>query len=80
MKKGMPQMGRYCHIITCFNYIVSQITITQIPHKPVTKLSLVGSEAKNPLLIKTKDNLSWTDMAGLSWIFLDDPLNFSDNA
>jgi tripartite-type tricarboxylate transporter receptor subunit TctC len=76
----MPQMGRYGHIITGSNYTVSQITLTQIPHKPVTKLSMVGSEAKNPLSIKTKDNFSWTDMAGLSWILLDDPLNFSDYA
>jgi hypothetical protein len=76
----MPQMGRYGHIITGYSYTVSQITLTQIPHKPVTKLSLVESEAKNPLSNKTRDNLSWTDMAGLSWIFLDDPLNFSDYA
>jgi len=31
---------------------------------------LVGSEAKNPLLINS--NNSWTDIAGLSWIFFGD--------
>lgn len=29
----------------------------------------VGSEAKNPLLINS--NNSWTDLAGLSWIFFE---------
>ena len=35
---------------------------------------LVESEAKNPLL--TINKKPWTDFAGLSWIFLDDPLVF----
>ncbi len=71
-------MGRYCNIIIHLNYSVSQITLTQIPHKAVTKLSAIGSEAKNPLSIKSKDNLAWTDFAGLAWIFLDDPLDMSN--
>jgi hypothetical protein len=57
---------------------MSQITLTQIPQKPVTNISVVGSEAKNPLPTKTRGNFSWTDMAGLSWIFLEDPLNIGD--
>jgi hypothetical protein len=36
---------------------------------------LVESEAKNPLPPNTKNNLIYTDVAGLSWVILDDPYN-----
>lgn len=52
---------------------MSQITLTKSP-KPDNKL-VVGSEAKNPLPSKVRDNISTIDIAGLSWIFLDDPYN-----
>lgn len=53
---------------------MSQVSLT----KPDNKPSLVGSEAKSPLPSKTKVMISCTDMIGLSWIFLEDPLNISE--
>jgi hypothetical protein len=51
---------------------VFQITLQKSP-KPDNKLLAVGSEAKNPLPSKIIDNFSCMDIAGLSWIFLEDP-------
>jgi hypothetical protein len=56
---------------------VSQITQVKV-QKLSTIVSLVGSEAKNSLPSRAKENTSWTDVAGLSWILLDDPLNFGN--
>jgi hypothetical protein len=58
---------------------VSQITLIKT-HKPDNTSSLVGREAKNPLPNKERENYSLHDVAGLSWIFLDEPLSMEDFA
>ncbi|WP_182126624.1 hypothetical protein [Nitrosopumilus sp. b2] len=40
--------------------------------RPDQSLSLVGSDVKNALPTSTYCN--WTELAGLSWIFVDDDL------
>lgn len=56
---------------------MSQVLLNKSP-KPDNKLT-GGSEAKNPLPAK-KNDFTGIDMAGLSWIFLDDPMNFENYA
>ncbi|MDH3825520.1 MAG: hypothetical protein OES14_06980 [Nitrosopumilus sp.] len=48
---------------------MTQIVVDHNGKIPNQSFGLVGSEAKNPLLTNTN---SWTDMAGLSWIFAQD--------
>lgn len=52
---------------------MSQITIPKSLTKPDNKLLVEGSESKKPLPSKVGGNISTIDIAGLSWIFLDDP-------
>lgn len=47
---------------------MTQVVVIQ-KQTPDKSYSLVGSEAKNPL---PSSNLSWEDVAGLSWIFIDE--------
>ena len=50
---------------------MKQITVNNCNQKPnLSSVNLVGREAKNPLL--TSMSYDWTDMAGLSWIFVDE--------
>lgn len=74
----MPHVDRYCKIIIlCYN-VMSQISL-KCP-KPETKSCLNESEAKGPLSSNSKNSFAYTDVAGLSWIFLDDPLNIKNYA
>lgn len=67
-------MDRYCNITICCNMFMSQISLPT----PDNKSFMVGSEAKNTLPTNTRNNFSYTDMVGLSWIFLDDSLDIGD--
>ena len=49
---------------------MSLITITK-DNKPESNPVLVGSDAKNALPSRNLAG-SWTDIAGLSWIFIED--------
>lgn len=57
---------------------MSQIKLSSSVQNPDNLVSMVGSEAKNPLPTKTRGNFSWDDIAGLSWIFIEDPMNIGD--
>jgi hypothetical protein len=50
---------------------MSLITITKEMKMPEHKSVLIGSDAKNALPLRTVEG-PWTDIAGLSWIFVGD--------
>ena len=50
---------------------MSLITITKDMKKPDYEEILVGSDAKNALPSRIMD-ASWTEITGLSWLFIED--------
>ena len=58
---------------------MSQITLTRPAKKPCQEF-VVGGTKKNLPPTRAKDNLPWMDAAGLSWIFVYDPMGVSDVA
>ena len=52
---------------------MSLIAITKDMKAPDRKTVLVRSDAKNALLTRTLRE-SWSELSGLSWIFLDDDM------
>lgn len=49
-------------------HLMTQVVVMQ-KLTPSKSSFLVGSEAKNPL--PARSNLSWEDLAGLSWLILE---------
>lgn len=57
---------------------MSLITITKDMKTPDRKTVLVRSDAKNALPTRTLRE-SWSELSGLSWIFLDDEIYSTSN-
>ena len=51
-------------------HLMTQVVVMQ-RQTPDQSSVLVGSEAKNPL--PTSRNRSWEEIAGLSWLIIEDP-------
>lgn len=52
---------------------MSQIKLSSSVQNPDNLVSMVGSEAKNPLPTQLASSSSWAEAVGLFWMFLDDP-------